>query len=71
MASRWSVPTFPKQSSMAAWNDAKSGSCFPRRAVFFVNFHSRSNRFRSGEYDGNYNNSVPNRAASAVTAAHV
>ena len=34
-----------------------------------MNFHSRSIRFRLGEYDGRYNNVIPNCVANACTTA--
>ena len=34
-----------------------------------MNFHSRSIRFRFGEYDGRNNSVIPNSFASACTTA--
>ena len=59
---------------MAARNAAKSASCFPRRAFFLTNFHSRSMRFMFGKYDGRYSNTMPNRFVTVTivpaTASH-
>ena len=50
---------------MAAWKSANVGWYRPYRARRLMNFHSRSIRFRLGEYEGRYNSVIPNCDANA------
>ena len=59
-----------KHPTIAALNRVKSSWYRQGRTSFLTNFHSRSIRFRFGEYDGSYISSIPNSAARNRTTSH-